>query len=71
MHPLEKKYPDNFVMVTTFGEQTPDVLGKRQAYSHIDRINRGTASPEIRRIFRKRFGRWYIHIPSLVEYMDG
>lgn len=71
MHPLLDQYPDNLVSVTTFGREHPEILSPRRAYGFIDQINNGAPAESIRRIFRKRFGRWFVHVPSLVEYLES
>jgi len=67
-HPLLDEYPDRLVLVTEFGKSHPNILPPRRARSYIAGLY---SQPElIKRIFRKRFGRWFIHVPSLVEYLS-
>lgn len=64
-----EQYPAEIALLTDFCEKFPDILPLRRARSAIDQINTGTATPELSKVFRKRFGRWHVHVPSLVAYM--
>ena len=67
-HPLILRYPEGLVTITTFGNDHPDLMPTRRARHMIDTI---AIQPEpVQRVFRKRFGRWFVHIPSLVDYLE-
>ena len=67
-HHLLEKYPTQIVPIIQFGADHPDILPLRRSRSCI--ANLEAQDEIIKRIFRKRFGRWYVHIPSLIEYME-
>ena len=68
-HYLLEQYPEEVVLITTFGKENPEILSTRKSRNIIDRLQ---VQPEIvRRIFRKRFNRWYVHIPSLIAYLES
>ena len=67
-HPLIDRYQEQFVTLTAFGHKHPDVLPARRARHII--ANLETQPEQLRKVFRKRFGRWFVHIPSLVEYLE-
>ncbi|WOJ94214.1 hypothetical protein R0135_03365 [Congregibacter variabilis] len=67
-HYLIEKYPSGFETVTAFGKAHPEILPERRARNMIATL---TQQPEpVQRVFRKRFGRWGIHVPSLVNYLE-
>ena len=68
MRTLLEQYPDGIALITDFGESHPEILSTRKSRAVIDRI--AAEPPIVRRVFRKRFSRWYVHIPSLVEYLE-
>lgn len=70
-HPLLEQYPDELVLLTTFGEAHPEILPARRARKFIAQISTGHAPDQVRKIFRKRFGRWFIHVPSAVDYLTN
>ncbi len=68
MHQLLKQYPEGVALITDFGRDHPEILSTRKSRNIIDRL---ACQPDIvQRVFRKRFNRWYIHIPSLVDYLE-
>lgn len=73
-HYLLEQYPEGVALITDFGKDHPDILSLRKSRNYIDRITR--PDPEnpipdaIKLVFRKRFNRWYVHIPSLIEYLE-
>lgn len=69
-HPLNDQHPERIVSVTDFTKQHPELMPERRARNHIDQINRASAPEAIRKIFRKRFNRWFVHVPSLVDYLE-
>lgn len=67
-HPLIEQYPEGFATLTRFGKEHPDLLPPRRARHMVATL---LQQPEpVRLIFRKRFGRWMLHIPSLVDYLE-
>ena len=67
-HHLIEQYPEGVVLITDFGNDHPEILPTRRSRAFIDRL---AAEPEeVQRIFRKRFNRWFIHVPSLIEYLE-
>lgn len=67
-HPLLEQYPEQFVTVTKFDKDHPDLLSARRSRHMIATI---AQQPEpVRRVFRKRFGRWFLHVPSLIAYLE-
>lgn len=68
-HHLLEQYPDELVLLTTFGEAHPEILPARRARKFIAQISTGNAPDQVKKIFRKRFGRWFIHVPSAVDYL--
>lgn len=67
-HPLNQEHPTGVVMLTAFCEQHPDILPLRRARFYISTLYE---QPEtIQRIFRKRMGRWHVHVPSLIAYFE-
>lgn len=67
-HHLLNQYPEGVVLITDFGSDHPDILSTRKARNIIDRL---AAEPQIvQRVFRKRFNRWYVHVPSLIDYLE-
>lgn len=68
-HQLLEQYPEGVALITDFGRDHPEILTTRKCRNIIDRL---AAEPEIvQRVFRKRFNRWYVHIPSLIEYLEA
>jgi hypothetical protein len=67
-HYLLEKYPSGFATITAFGKADSEILPERRSRHMIATI---TQQPElVQRVFRKRFGRWMIHIPSLINYLE-
>lgn len=67
-HPLIQQYPEGLVTITAFGNDHPDLMPARRARHMIDTL---ASQPEpVQRVFRKRFGRWFLHVPSLVNYLE-
>lgn len=67
-HYLLEQYPEEVSLITTFGGDHPEILSTRKCRNIIDRL---AAEPLIvQRVFRKRFNRWYVHIPSLIDYLE-
>jgi hypothetical protein len=67
-HFLIEQYPTVVVPIIQFGKDHPEILTETRSRKFI--ANLDSRGEEVQRIFRKRFGRWYIHIPSLIEYME-
>jgi len=67
-HFLIEQYPTQVVPIIQFGDDHPDILPLRRSRKCIASL--ATQEECIQRIFRKSFNRWYVHIPSLIEYME-
>lgn len=68
-HHLLEQYPEGVVPLIQFGKDHPEILPERRSRAYIGRLAR---EPEIvQHVFRKRFNRWFIHIPSLIEYLEN
>lgn len=67
-HYLIDQYPALVVPIIQFGEEHPDILPTRRSRRVI--ANLEAHDDSVKKIFRKRFGRWYVHVPSLIEYME-
>ncbi|MCR9104749.1 MAG: hypothetical protein NXI15_05605 [Gammaproteobacteria bacterium] len=68
-HYLLEQYPEGVVLITDFGDDHPEILSTRKSRNIIDRL---AAEPRmVQKVFRKRFNRWYVHIPSLIEYLEN
>lgn len=65
---LLKEFPTGFATLKEFSEQYPQILSVRRARNSIATL--ASQPPAVQKIYRKRFGRWFIHIPSLVAYME-
>ncbi|MEP5568089.1 MAG: hypothetical protein ABJN62_09675 [Halioglobus sp.] len=65
---LIQKYPTGYALITDFGDSFPEIMSTTKARKHINRLD--DESESVRKIFRKRLSRWYLHIPSLCEYME-
>jgi len=68
VHYLEQKYPIEFVPLREFCAAHPDLLPEPRARKYI--ANLTSQHSLVQRIFRKRFGRWHVHVPSYVAYMN-
>lgn len=67
--PILEKYPAGVVLLTAFCNEHPELLPLRRARTYIATLYE---QPEnIQRIFRKRLGRWHVHVPSLIEYYEN
>lgn len=67
-HFLVEKYPEGFVPIAEFGSSHPDLMPLRRAQHFITNLE--SQPLDVQRIFRKRFGRWFIHVPSLVAHLE-
>lgn len=68
-HYLLEQYPQSVALISDFSDAHPEIFTLRKCRTLIARI---ADQPEaVQRVFRKRFGRWYIHVPSLVEYLEA
>ncbi len=67
-HILLEQYPTGFCPLNQFGAEHPNLMPTRRARQKIATLEQ--QDEDVKRIFRKRFGRWYIHIPSLIAYME-
>lgn len=68
IHPLIDQYPEQFVTLTKFNRDHSDLLPERRARHMIATLS--MQPKPVQRVFRKRFGRWFLHIPSLVNYLE-
>jgi hypothetical protein len=67
-HSLIEQYPTLFSPLKDFTAKHPDLMPMRRARACI--ANLENQDDDVKLIFRKRFGRWYIHVPSLIAYME-
>lgn len=67
-HYLIEQYPADFVPLKVFTDEHPDLMPLRRARALI--ANLENQDDDVQRIFRKRFGRWLIHVPSLIAHLD-
>lgn len=67
-HSLLRQYPEGVALITEFGNDHPEILSVHHCRKIIDRL--ASEPPIVQRVFRKRFNRWYVHIPSLIEYLE-